>query len=672
MKKIVLYIFITFCSYFSTAQNCTTLGQTPLTAFPVCGTDTFSQSDVPACGGTQIVTPGCSDFLSDINPFWYRFTCFTAGTLGFIIQPNNAADDYDWQIFDITNKNANDVFTDPTMFVACNWSGEAGTTGAGTQGSNLTVCGSSTGGPFRPLFSSMPTLIVGHEYILLISHFDGSTQSGYKLSFGGGTANITDPIEPKLNKARAICDGIKMSIKLNKKMKCNSLAANGSDFILTPPLATIIAAEGVNCNNGFDMDSIVVTLGNPIPPGNYTLTINIGTDGNNLLDNCGRSIPTGQNLPVTVFPLTPTPLDSIQPLTCANNDLVLVFSKPMFCNSIAADGSDFIITNGPVPLLVRAAKGECDSAGFATKIHVQLNTSVKINGTYTLVLKTGIDGNTLINECGKETPAGSFIFFKAKDTVSAKFNTISKLGCKFDTILFSHNGLNGVNFWKWNFENSITSFKKDTAITYTVFGDKTATLIVSNGFCNDTATATVNLPNTLKANFENTAIVCPNDGATFKDKSIGNITEWQWNFGNGFTSNSKIPSQQFYTSNNTNRDVITALIVKNNLGCFDTAYNTIKIVGNCYIAVPKAFTPNGDGLNDYLYPTNAYKATQLIFMVYNRLGQKVFETTDWTKKWNGTLNGNPQDPSTYVWILQYTLLETGERFNLKGSTVLLR
>ncbi len=672
MKNSLLYILISLCSYQISAQNCTTLGQTPSTAFPVCGTDTFNQSDVPACGGTQIRTPGCSDFLSDINPFWYRFTCFAPGTLGFIIQPNNTDDDYDWQIFDITNRNADDVFTDPSMFIACNWSGESGTTGAGIQGNSLTVCGSTTGGPFRPLFSSMPTLILDHEYILLISHFAGGTQSGYKLSFGGGTASITDPIEPKLNKARAICDGIKMSIKLNKKMKCKTLAPNGSDFILSPPLATIIAAEGINCNNGFDMDSILVTLGNPIPPGNYTLTINIGTDGNNLLDNCNRSIPTGQSLPVTVYPLIPTPMDSIQPLTCATNDLILVFSKPMYCNSIASNGSDFTILNGPVPVQVRAASGECDSAGFTTKIHVLLANPIKIYGTYTLLLQTGTDGNTLINECGKETPAGSFLFFKAKDTVSAKFSTSIKLGCKLDTISYTHNGLNGVNYWRWNFDNNITSFKKDTTLTYSVFGDKTATLIVSNGFCNDTLTAIINLPNILKANFENTAIVCPNDGATFKDKSIGNINNWQWNFGNGFTSTLKTPSLQLYESNNTNRDIITQLIVKNNLGCFDTAYNTIKIVGNCYIAVPKAFTPNGDGLNDYLYPTNAYKATNLIFMVYNRLGQKIFETTDWTKKWNGKFNGNPQDPGTYVWLLQYTLLETGERFNLKGSTVLLR
>ena len=79
-----------------------------------------------------------------------------------------------------------------------------------------------------------------------------------------------------------------------------------------------------------------------------------------------------------------------------------------------------------------------------------------------------------------------------------------------------------------------------------------------------------------------------------------------------------------------------ALIVKNNIGCFDTAQTNIKVFYNCYIAVPSAFTPNGDGLNDYLYPLNAYKADNLEFRVYNRWGQLVFETKDWTKKmgWN--------------------------------------
>ena len=98
----------------------------------------------------------------------------------------------------------------------------------------------------------------------------------------------------------------------------------------------------------------------------------------------------------------------------------------------------------------------------------------------------------------------------------------------------------------------------------------------------------------------------------------------------------------------------------------------IKVLYNCYIAVPSAFTPNGDGLNDYLYPLNAYKADNLEFRVFNRWGQLVFETKDWTKKWDGKITGNPQAPGTYVWMLRYINRDTGKLFSEKGTTVLIR
>ncbi len=677
IKKLFINCFIIIFYTNAVAQTtCTTLGQTPASAFPVCGTAVFSQDSVPACGGFQIVTTGCNDFLTDVNPFWYRFTCFVPGTLSFTITPNDITDDYDWQLFDITNKNASDVYTDPSLFVACNWSGEPGRTGASIAGTSLTVCGSTFGGPFRPLFSSMPTLILRHEYILLVSHFTASSQSGYRLAFGTdstATASITDFKEPDLASARAICDGIKMTVKLNKRMKCSSLNADGSDFTVTPAIAPIIAAEGVNCGNNFDMDSIILTLATPIPPGNYQITIKNDNAGINLLDNCNRGIPLGQFLPVTVFPLIPTPMDSIVPLGCAPDSLLLIFKRPMQCNTIAANGSDFIVAGSSGAILVTGAAGNCNNQGLSNSIVVKLSTPISKAGNYTITLLTGTDGNTILNECGQETPAGSILSFAGWDTVSANFQYNIKFGCKMDTINYSHDGRNGVKKWVWTFDNSLRSFAKDTAITYTVFNDKIASLIVSNGICSDTsAIITIKLDNTLKAVFESTTNVCPGDPALFKDNSFNNVTGWQWTFGNGATSNLKQPLSQFYPSANTTRDLPVRLIVANNIGCFDTAVSTIRVVSNCYIAVPKAFTPNADGLNDFLYPTNAYKAKDLYFAIYNRVGQKLFETTNWTNKWNGNFKGNPQDPGTYVWILNYTHIETGQRFNLKGSTILIK
>ena len=276
-------IFVCQPSY-SQTQPCSVLGQTPSTAFPVCGTNTFSQSTVPYCGGRAL--PGvCSiDGIGDTNPFWYKFTCFSAGTLGFLITPNDLADDYDWELFDITGHNPEDVFTIASLFVACNWSGNTGLTGASAAGRSLQNCA----GPSYPTFSAMPTLKLNHNYLLLISHFTKYTpsQNGYKLSFGGGTASITDTLLPDILNASSSCDATQIIVKLNKKMKCSSLDANGSDFDISPAVSTIAGAKSASCNIGFDMDSVTLTMSNPLPPGNYIITAKNGDDGNSLLDVC--------------------------------------------------------------------------------------------------------------------------------------------------------------------------------------------------------------------------------------------------------------------------------------------------------------------------------------------------------------------------------------------------
>ena len=666
-KNFILVLLLLFVVKNGFAQTvCTGLGQNPGTAFPVCGTDTFKILNVPICGDRQVPGPCTAVPLTDKNPYWYKFTCFNAGTLGFVITPNTISDDYDWQIFDITNRNPDEIYTNATLFVACNWSGDGGLTGASSAGTAIARCD----GLGVPRFSSMPTLILGHEYLLLVSHFSDS-QSGYSLSFGGGTANITDPVNPALLKARAPCDGTKITVKLNKKMKCKSLAANGSDFSISPAIAPILSATGIGCNTGFDMDSVVLTLGGIVPPGNYTITIQTGTDGNNLLDNCGRSIPVGQSLPVTVFPLTPTQMDSLTKTGCAPDELQLVFKDPMLCSSIAPDGSDFVVT-GNSAVTVAGAAGVCSADGFTYLVKVRLSAPVQNAGSFQISLRSGSDGNTIINECGVETIAGSFKTFTTKDTVSAHFKTSVRYGCITDTIKYTHDGGNGVNNWKWSFDNNISSNTKDTAITWLSEGQKMATLIVTNGTCRDTVIAALLLNSRVKAAFESAAIACPGDPVTFKDNSTGPVVTWLWNFGNNNTSSVKTPTAQLYQPTAAPRNVLSQLIVKNILGCADTVTKTIYVLSNCYIAIPKGFSPNNDGLNDFLYPTNAYKAKDLLFRVYNRVGQLLFETRNWTKKWDGTFKGNPQDPGTYVWVLSYTNIDSGIRVEQKGSTVLIR
>lgn len=207
--------------------------------------------------------------------------------------------------------------------------------------------------------------------------------------------------------------------------------------------------------------------------------------------------------------------------------------------------------------------------------------------------------------------------------------------------------------------------------------DATTTYMVKvtdNNGCADSAKVRIRIknPDGAVAAISGSEFLCrPFDSASIKDASKGHITNWNWSFGNGQVFADSKPPTQYYSISNSATTYTIRLIVSDTSNCSDTAYHILKVVDNCYIAVPTAFTPNGDGLNDYLYPLNAYKATNLLFRVYDRSGQILFETRDWTKKWDGTFRGIPQATAVYVWMLEYTD-DKGRKVSLKGTSVLIR
>ncbi|MDP4260882.1 MAG: gliding motility-associated C-terminal domain-containing protein [Bacteroidota bacterium] len=670
----LLFFFLIRTGY---SQTCTGLGQTPSSAFPVCGTSVFTQSTVPPCATSNLYVPGCSGTgnaaYQNLNPYFYKFTCFTAGTLGFLISPLAANEDYDWQLYDITGHNPEDIFTDTTLVVTGNWVGTYGNTGASSTGVNFIGCASDPAANENP-FAQMPTLIQGHEYLLMVSHFTAG-QSGYNLSFGGGTATtgtavITDSTAPHLKTAKPDCDGKTITLKLNKKMKCSSLTSSGSEFSVSPAAATVVSAVAANCSTGFDFDEITITLSNTLPNGNYQLVINNGSDGNSLLDYCNAGIPAGEQVPF--FYAVPQPIfaDSIGKVGCAPDSIIVYFPKRVACNSIAADGSDFSVT-GPAPVTVIGASGNCIN-GLSETIIVKFSAPIYNKGNYIVTLKTATDGSPVIDECNVALPIQT-LGFRAEDTVSARFTYTAQLDCRLNTVLFSHDGAHNVNSWNWTFNDSIKASTQNYTIVFPATSTNNIQLIVSNGVCRDTSNTTLVMNNEVKAGFNMPDIICPEDPLMVVDSSKGQIDAWFWSFGNVNSSTSKTPAPQYFPQNNIESYYLIKLKVANNtLGCTDSASKQLRVLNNCFIAVPTAFTPNNDGLNDYLYPNNAIKAINLEFKVYNRWGQLVFSTHNWQEKWDGKINGLLQAPGVFVWFLSYTNRDTGKKVFQKGTTTLIR
>jgi len=670
LLKHVLIIVVLFSFKKGITQACITLGQTPSTAFPVCGTTIFKQTTVPLCiNNQQLSVPGCNPGYPDRNPFYYKFTCYVSGTLGFTINPLASNEDYDWQLFDITGRNPNDIYSISSLVVAANWSGTYGATGASSTGINGIQC-ASIPSDNTPSFAIMPTLIQGHEYLLLVSHFT-DTQSGYDLSFGGGTAVITDPKIPHLATVKPDCNGTTLVLKLNKKVKCNSITATGSEFSILPAVTTVVSAFTDSCSLGFDFDEVTITLASPLPNGNYQLIINNGSDNNTLADNCGNLIPQAESIPF--FYAIPQPIfaDSIGTPGCAPDSVKVYFPKKIICNTIASNGSDFSV-NGPVPVTVTGASGNCVN-NMTDYIVVKFSSPVYTKGLYQLTLKAGDDGSVVLDECGQETPT-QVLTFAAADTVNAGFSFNGAYGCLRDTLTFFHNGAHDVNSWNWIINNGPPVTTQSYTVVFPAISNNTIQLTVSNGVCTDSAATTVELNNEVKASFTiSDSILCPEDRLTVTNSSTGLIDSWTWNYDWVGSSNLKDPPPFLFPTLNREAYYTVYLVVRNNtLNCSDSAKQRVTVLDHCRIDVPTAFTPNNDGLNDEFGPHNALKADSYDFKIFNRWGQLLFHSTNWREKWDGKIKGIVQTTGVYVWMLRYINRETQQPVFRKGTVTVIR
>jgi gliding motility-associated-like protein len=88
------------------------------------------------------------------------------------------------------------------------------------------------------------------------------------------------------------------------------------------------------------------------------------------------------------------------------------------------------------------------------------------------------------------------------------------------------------------------------------------------------------------------------------------------------------------------------------------------------VFVANVFSPNGDGFNDVLH-LKGKGISQFLFTIYDRWGEKVFETTDISIGWDGNFKGKPMDPGVFVYYVTGKL-ENGDAINKKGNVTLLR
>ncbi len=106
-------------------------------------------------------------------------------------------------------------------------------------------------------------------------------------------------------------------------------------------------------------------------------------------------------------------------------------------------------------------------------------------------------------------------------------------------------------------------------------------------------------------------------------------------------------------------------------GCEGSDDILIKVYKGPEIYVPTAFTPDNNGLNDYLSPVLVGISKFHYMRIYNRWGQVVYTMQNPLPGWDGKISGTPQGTGTYVWVAEATDYK-GNNITRKGTITLIR
>lgn len=159
------------------------------------------------------------------------------------------------------------------------------------------------------------------------------------------------------------------------------------------------------------------------------------------------------------------------------------------------------------------------------------------------------------------------------------------------------------------------------------------------------------------------------DQVEFVSTSTGQqLADWNWSF----ISNGGYKSQGEHTRyifDNPGTYAV-AMVVRNAWGCADTVVKSITVDSDAALYVPNAFTPNGDDDNE-VFQAKGFGIVKYNMSVYTRWGQKVFDTNDFNKGWDGNFKGEPCKDDVYVWRLD-AVNTAGKEFHLNGYVTLYR
>jgi len=470
----------------------------------------------------------------------------------------------------------------------------------------------------------------------------------YSVIVSAGTCSDTTSISVTVNASptanitgsSAICSGQNSTLTASGGGTYSwSTGVTTNPIIVSPTIAT---SYSVVVSNGLcsDTATVNVTVNSPVTASisSSSTTICSGTTATlSASGGTSYSWSTGVTTnPIIVSPSTGTTYSVIVSNgTCSDTATATISVNPSPVVTVSASSN--AICMGQSATLTASGGGTYAWNTGATSNVVTVTPTSTTN--YTVVV-------TAANGCTASATSSVTVTPVPVATINSN-STI----CSGDMITLTAGG--GTTYL-WSPGNQTTStIQVNPAISTTY------TVTVTNGNCTDTASTIVFVNPSPTASAGANVTINYGDATTLTASGGGT---YSWSTGENSQSISvNPPVTTTYT-----------VVVTDANGCTDIAVVTVYIEFNCgNIFIPNAFSPNGDGKNDYFVPRNiCFKTFHLV--IYDRWGVKVFVTDDIaTKGWDGMYKGSIGETAVFNYYFSYELVD-GNSDVIKGTVSLIR
>ncbi len=255
--------------------------------------------------------------------------------------------------------------------------------------------------------------------------------------------------------------------------------------------------------------------------------------------------------------------------------------------------------------------------------------------------------------------------------VEARFQTPPD-GCAPYTAVFNNTSLGGATY-EWIFGDGNTSTERNPVNVYTLPGVYDVRLVVNDpNTCNrtDTAYFTITVVEKPTAAFTHSPVIpVENTETVFTNLSSLDAVRFKWLFGDGdsIVTTSRLDVRHQYNATGTFN---ACLIAYNVQGCPDTVCQDVSTLVVPALDVPNAFTPNSNDINR-IVRVRGFGIAKMRFIIWNRWGQKVFETGNRSEGWDGRVKGVVQPMDVYAYTLDVEFFD-GTKATKKGDITLIR